>query len=97
MKNDKCSKNFPKTFQNETIIDETIMARAYNILSMEMLKIAEENIKKNPNHVMIVQKEKKKKEKKKKKKKKKKKRKCWMPLKGEGEEKVSDEPSTRNV
>jgi hypothetical protein len=88
MKNDKCSKNFPKTFQNETIIDETIMARAYNILSMEMLKIAEENIKKNPNHVMIVQKEKKKK---------KKKRKCWMPLKGEGEEKVSDEPSTRNV
>jgi hypothetical protein len=90
MKNDKCSKKFPKTFQNETIIDETIMARAYNILSMEMLKIAEENIKKNPNHAMIVQKEKKKK-------KKKKKRKCWMPLKGEGEEKVSDEPSTRNV
>jgi hypothetical protein len=86
MKNDKCSKKFPKTFQNETIIDETIMARAYNILSMEMLKIAEENIKKNPNHAMIVQKEKKKK-----------KRKCWMPLKGEGEEKVSDEPSTRNV
>jgi hypothetical protein len=46
-----------------------------------MLKIVENNIKKNPNHVMIVQKEKKK-------------RKRQMPPKGQGKEKVSDEPSS---
>jgi hypothetical protein len=46
-----------------------------------MLKIAEDSIKKNPNHVMMVQKEKKK-------------RKRWMPPKGKGKEKVSDEPSS---
>jgi hypothetical protein len=46
-----------------------------------MLKIAEDSIKKNPNHVMIVQKEKKK-------------RKCWTPPKGKGKEKVFDEPSS---
>jgi hypothetical protein len=46
-----------------------------------MLKIAEESIKKNPNHVMMVQKEKKT-------------RKRWMPPKGKAEEKVSDEPSS---
>jgi hypothetical protein len=44
-----------------------------------MLKIAEDSIKKNPNHVMMVQKEKKK-------------RKCLMPPKGKGKENVSDEP-----
>jgi hypothetical protein len=47
----------------------------------EMLKTAENSIKKNPNHVMMVQKEKKK-------------RKCWTPPKGKGKEKVSDEPSS---
>jgi hypothetical protein len=46
-----------------------------------MLKIAEDSIKKNPNHVMMVQKEKKK-------------RKRWTPPKGKGKEKVSDEPSS---
>jgi hypothetical protein len=46
-----------------------------------MLKIVEDSIKKNPNHVMMVQKEKKK-------------RKCWMPPKVKGKEKVSDEPSS---
>jgi hypothetical protein len=45
-----------------------------------MLKTAEDSIKKNPNHVMMVQKEKKK-------------RKRWTPPKGKGIEKVSDEPS----
>ena len=44
-----------------------------------MLKTAGENIKKNPSHVMMVQKENKK-------------RKCWMPPKGKGKEKVSSEP-----
>jgi hypothetical protein len=46
-----------------------------------MLKIAEDNIKKNPNHVIMVQKLKKK-------------RKRWTPLKGKGKEKISDEPSS---
>jgi hypothetical protein len=45
-----------------------------------MHKTAEDSIKKNPNHVMMVQK--------------KKKRKRSMPLKGKGNEKVSDEPSS---
>jgi hypothetical protein len=55
-----------------------------------MLKTAENSIKKNPNHVMkpriamscmgCFQKEKK--------------RKCWMPPKGKGKEKDSDEPSS---
>jgi hypothetical protein len=45
-----------------------------------MLKTAKESIKKNSNHVMMVEKEKKK-------------RKRWMPPKGKGKEKVSDEPS----
>jgi hypothetical protein len=44
-----------------------------------MLKEAEDGIKKNPNHVMMVQKEKKK-------------RKRWTPPKGKGKKKVSDEP-----
>jgi hypothetical protein len=47
----------------------------------EMLKIAEDSIKKNSNHVIMIQKEKKK-------------RKCWTPPKGKGKEKVSDEPSS---
>jgi aspartyl/asparaginyl-tRNA synthetase len=47
-----------------------------------MLKIVEESIKKNINHVMMVQKEKKKR------------RKHWMPPKGKGKEKVFDEPSS---
>jgi hypothetical protein len=42
-----------------------------------MLKTAEDSIKKNPNHVMMVQKEKKK-------------RNRWTPPKGKGKEKVSD-------
>jgi hypothetical protein len=46
-----------------------------------MLKTAEDSIKKNPNHVMMVQKEKKK-------------RKHWTPPKGKGKENVSDEPSS---
>jgi hypothetical protein len=46
-----------------------------------ILKTAEDSIKNNPNHVMMVQKEKKK-------------RKCWMPPKGKAKEKVSDEPSS---
>jgi hypothetical protein len=46
-----------------------------------MLKTAEDSIMKNPNHVMIAQKEKKK-------------RKCWTPPKGKGKEKVFDEPSS---
>jgi hypothetical protein len=45
-----------------------------------MLKTAEDSIKKNPNHVMMVQK--------------KKKRKRWTPPKGKGKENVSDEPSS---
>jgi hypothetical protein len=45
-----------------------------------MLKIVEDSIKKNPDHVMMVQKEKKK-------------RKRWTPPKGKGKENVSDEPS----
>jgi hypothetical protein len=44
-----------------------------------MLKTFENSIKKNPNHVMMVQKEKKK-------------RKRWTPPKGKGKEKVSDKP-----
>jgi hypothetical protein len=47
----------------------------------EMLKITEDSIKKNPNHVMMVQNEKKK-------------RKHWTPPKGKGKKKVSDEPSS---
>jgi hypothetical protein len=46
--------------------------------SYGMLKIAKDSIKKNPNHVMMVQKEKKK-------------RKRWTPPKGKGKENVSDE------
>jgi hypothetical protein len=46
-----------------------------------MHKIFEDSIKKNPNHVMIVQKEKKK-------------RKCWTPPMGKGKEKAFDEPSS---
>jgi hypothetical protein len=46
-----------------------------------MLKTADDSIKKNPNHVMMVQKERKK-------------RKRWMPPKGKGKEKVSDESSS---
>jgi hypothetical protein len=44
-----------------------------------MLKTADDSIKKNPNLVMMDQKEKKK-------------RKRWTPPKGKGKEKVSDEP-----
>jgi hypothetical protein len=46
-----------------------------------MLKTAEDSIKKNPNYVMMVQKEKKK-------------MKHWTPPKGKGKEKVFDEPSS---
>jgi hypothetical protein len=46
-----------------------------------ILKTADDSIKKNPNHVMMVQKEKKK-------------RKCWTPSKGKSKKKVSDEPSS---
>jgi hypothetical protein len=46
-----------------------------------MLKIAEDSIKKTPNHVMMVQKEKKK-------------RKHWTPPKDKGKEKIFDEPSS---
>jgi hypothetical protein len=46
-----------------------------------MLKTTEDSIIKNLNHVMMFQKEKKKK-------------KRWMPPKGKGKEKVSDEPSS---
>jgi hypothetical protein len=46
-----------------------------------MLKIVEDSIKKNPNHVMMVQKEKKK-------------RKHRMPPKGKGKENVFNEPSS---
>jgi hypothetical protein len=45
----------------------------------EMPKTVEESIKKNPNHVMMVQKENKK-------------RKCWTPLMGKGKKKFSDKP-----
>jgi hypothetical protein len=44
-----------------------------------MLKPAEDSIKKNPNHVMMIHKEKKK-------------RKRWTPLNCKGKEKVSNEP-----
>jgi hypothetical protein len=44
-----------------------------------MIRTAEDSIKKNPNHVMMVQKEKKK-------------SKRWTPPKGKGKDKVSDEP-----
>jgi hypothetical protein len=46
-----------------------------------MLKAVEDSIKKNPNHVMMIQKEKTKK-------------KRWTPPKTTGKEKVSDEPSS---
>jgi hypothetical protein len=46
-----------------------------------MLKTVEDSIKKNPNHVMMNQKEKKK-------------RKRWAPPKGKGKEKISNEPSS---
>jgi hypothetical protein len=46
-----------------------------------MLKISKDSIKKNPNHVMMVQKENKK-------------RKHWTPRKGKGKKKVFDEPSS---
>jgi hypothetical protein len=49
-----------------------------------MVKIAENCIKKNPNHVMMVQKEKKN-------------RKHWTPPKGKGKEKVFDEPSSSKL
>jgi hypothetical protein len=55
---------------------EKTMAKLYG-----MLKAAEDSIKKNPNHVMMVQKEKKK-------------RKRWTPHKGKGKENVSDETSS---
>jgi hypothetical protein len=55
---------------------EKIMAELHG-----MLKTANDSIKKNVNHVMMVQKEKKK-------------RKHWMPPKGKCTEKVSDEPSS---
>jgi hypothetical protein len=48
-----------------------------------MLKTAEDSIKKNLNHMMMVQKEKKK-------------MKRWTPPKGKGKKKVSDEPSSSN-
>jgi hypothetical protein len=48
-----------------------------------MLKIVEDSIKKNPNHVMMVQMEKKK-------------RKHWTPPKGKGKEMVFDESSSSN-
>jgi hypothetical protein len=48
---------------------------------MGCLNTAKDSIKKNPNHVMMVQKEKKK-------------RKHWTPPKGKGKEKISDEPSS---
>jgi hypothetical protein len=46
-----------------------------------MLKTTKDSIKKNPKHVMMVQKEKKK-------------MKCWTPPIGKGKEKVFDEPSS---
>jgi hypothetical protein len=46
-----------------------------------MLKTTEDSIKKNPHHVMMIQKEKKK-------------RKRWTPPKGKGKEKVFDDPSS---
>jgi hypothetical protein len=46
-----------------------------------ILKTAEDSIKKNTNHMMIVQMEKKK-------------RMCWTPPKGKGKKNVSDEPSS---
>jgi hypothetical protein len=46
-----------------------------------ILKTTEDSIKKNTNHMMIVQMEKKK-------------RMCWTPPKGKGKKKVSDEPSS---
>jgi hypothetical protein len=46
-----------------------------------MLKIVKDSIKKNPNHMMMDQKEKKK-------------RKRWTPPKGKGKEKIFDEPSS---
>jgi hypothetical protein len=49
-----------------------------------MLKTAEDSIKKNPNHVMMVQKDKKK-------------RYHWMPTKGKGKEKISVEPSSSKL
>jgi hypothetical protein len=49
-----------------------------------MLKTVEDSIKKNSNHVMMVQKEKKK-------------RKRWTPPKGKCKEKVSDEPSNSSL
>jgi hypothetical protein len=55
---------------------ENVMAELH-----EMLKIVKDSIKKNPNHVMMVQKHKKK-------------RKRWTPPKGKGKEKVFDEPSS---
>jgi hypothetical protein len=55
---------------------EKIMAKLHG-----MLKTVEDSIKKNPNHVMIIQK-------------KKKKRKRWTPPKGKGKERVFDEPSS---
>jgi hypothetical protein len=48
-----------------------------------MLKIAEDSIKKNPNHVMMFQKEKKTRER-------------WTPPKGKGKENVSHERSNSN-
>jgi hypothetical protein len=47
----------------------------------EMLQSTEDSIKKNPNHVMMVQKERKK-------------RRCWTPPKCKGKEMVFDEPSS---
>jgi hypothetical protein len=46
-----------------------------------ILKITEDSIKKNPNHVKMVQNEKKK-------------RKHWTPPRGKGKKKVSNEPSS---
>jgi hypothetical protein len=46
-----------------------------------ILKIAEDSVKKNPNHVKMVQNEKKK-------------RKHWTPPRGKGKKKVSNEPSS---
>jgi hypothetical protein len=50
-------------------------------ITKKMLETSEDSIKKNPNHVMMLQKEKKK-------------RKRWTPPNGKGKEKVFDGPSS---
>jgi hypothetical protein len=72
----------PLTSYESFIMNFHMNGMKKNVVGLHrMLKTAEDSIKKNPNHVMMVQNEKEK-------------MKHWMPPKGKGKEKVFGEPSS---